>query len=115
MISDEHLTFSEVSELGHREQLTQKVREFNDFFVSLCDATVKDEFGIEPKVFAIFQSVLNNDLSNYLTAGIRAFLLTQNYNDTDEIQDVPFFYPVIGVIRHNLLRNLCNNVINNQQ
>ena len=115
MLPDEHLTFSEVSSLETREQLVEKVRDFNQFFVSLCDATVKDEFGIEPKVFTIFTTVLNNDLSNYLTAGIRAFLLTQNYNDTDEIQDVPFFYPVIGVIRHNLLSNLCNNVINKQQ
>ena len=31
--------------------------------------------------------------------------------DDDVVEDVPFFYPIVGVIRHNLLKNLCHEVI----
>ena len=71
----------------------------------------KDEFGIDHGVFNIFTSVVGNDMSNYLTAGITSCLHGHNYSDTDELQDVPFFYPITGVIRYNLLKNLCNDVI----
>lgn len=115
MLPDGNLTFSDVSDIDIRMKLVERVREFNNFFTELCsDATIKDEFGIEPRVWSIFMSVLNNDISNYLTAGIRSFLQSQSYNDTDEIQDVPFFYPITGIIRYNLLANLCNKNINNE-
>ena len=93
-----------------RERLVEKVQEFNRFFINLCDATVKDEFGIENNILALFESVLGDNLANYLTAGINAFLKGR-YNATDVIEDVPFFYPIIGVIRHNLLKNMRNDVI----
>ena len=114
MLGDERLTFSDINQVEVRDALVNRVKEFNRFFLDLCDAQVKDEFGIEPRVLSIFSQVVNDDISNYLTAGIRAFLHNQNYNDTDELQDVPFFYPITGIIRHNLLRNLNNNTINNR-
>ena len=93
-----------------RDRLVEKVKEFNAFFVDLCDATIKDEFGIENNVMALLRSVLDDDLANYLTAGINTFLKGR-YNATDVVEDVPFFYPIIGVIRHNLLKNMRNDVI----
>ena len=92
------------------EAICEKVKEFNNFFVELCDATIKDEFGIENNVLRLFESVLSDNLANYLTAGINTFLKGR-YNPTDVVEDVPFFYPIIGVIRHNLLKNLRNDVI----
>ena len=58
--------------------------------------------------------MVNNGLDNYLTAGINSFLKGR-YEEADVVEDVPFFYPVIGVIRYNLLKNLCNEVISNIQ
>ena len=83
---------------------------FNQFFIGLCDNVTKDEFGIDNKVFKIFCSVLGDDIDNYLTAGINSYLKGR-YQGDEPIEDVPFFYPIIGIIRHNLLKNLCNEVI----
>jgi hypothetical protein len=116
MLGDDDLTMEQVESIEVRERLVEKVKEFNNFFVELCDATIKDEFGIENNVLRLFESVLSDNLANYLTAGINTFLKGR-YNATDVVEDVPFFYPIIGVIRHNLLKNLRNDVISkfNQQ
>ena len=112
MIADKpQLTFGDVNDIAIRQQLVDSAQRFNEFFIGLCDKDIKDEFGIDHGVFNIFTSVVGNDMSNYLTAGITSFLHGHNYSDTDELQDVPFFYPITGVIRYNLLKNLCNDVI----
>ena len=110
MLGDNELTMAQVESVEVREQLVEKVKEFNRFFVDLCDANVKDEFGIENNVLRLFESVLDDNLANYLTAGINTFLKGR-YNAVDIVEDVPFFYPVIGVIRHNLLKNMRNDII----
>ena len=110
MLGDDELTMAQVESIDVRDRLVEKVKEFNNFFVELCDATIKDEFGIENNVLRLFESVLSDNLANYLTAGINTFLKGR-YNATDVVEDVPFFYPIIGVIRHNLLKNMRNDVI----
>ena len=110
MLGEDDLTMAQVESIEVRERLVEKVKEFNQFFIDLCDATMKDEFGIENNVMSLFKSVLDDNLANYLTAGINTFLKGR-YNATDVVEDVPFFYPVIGVIRHNLLKNMRNDVI----
>jgi len=110
MLGENDLTMSQVESIDVRDRLVEKVKEFNRFFVELCDSTVKDEFGIENNVLRLFESVLSDNLANYLTAGINSFLKGR-YNANDVVEDVPFFYPIIGVIRHNLLKNMRNDVI----
>ena len=95
-----------------RDKLIEQVRAFNEFFITLCDNVTKDEFGIDNKVFRIFNSVISDNIGNYLTAGIGNYLKGR-YTGDETIEDVPFFYPIIGIIRHNLLKNLCNEVISN--
>ena len=110
MVGDESLTMAKVNDLEVRERLVEKVKEFNQFFIDLCDNVTRDEFGIDNKVMNLFKQVLNDNVSNYLIAGINTFLQGR-YDDDVAIEDVPFFYPIIGIIRHNLLTNLCNEVI----
>ena len=110
MLGDEQLTFEQVNDLNVRSQIVQQVRGFNDFFISLLDKATKDDFGIDNTVLKLFASVVGNDLDNYLTAGINSYL-GGRYEPGDVVEDVPFFYPIIGTIRYNLLRNLCNEVI----
>ena len=76
----------------------------------LCDKVTRDEFGIDNNVFRIFGDVVNDGIANFLSAGIVSFLQGR-YEGNDVIEDVPFFYPIIGTIRHNLLKNLSNDVI----
>ena len=110
MLNEKPLTIKSVYEIEVRDQLIEQVEKFNQFFVGLCDSVIKDEFGIDNKVFRIFNNVLNDNISNYLTAGIGNYLKGR-YTGDEAIEDVPFFYPIIGIIRHNLLKNLCNEVI----
>ncbi len=110
MIGDKPLTIKSVYEIETRDRLIEQVNKFNEFFIGLCDNVTKDEFGIDNKVFKIFTSVLGDDTGNYLTAGISSYLKGR-YEGDEPIEDVPFFYPIIGIIRHNLLKNLCNEVI----
>ena len=110
MLDDKPLTIKSVYEIETRDKLIEQVSKFNDFFIALCDNVIKDEFGIDNKVFKIFCNVIGDDMGNYLTAGIGNYLKGRYQND-EVIEDVPFFYPIIGIIRHNLLKNLCNEVI----
>ena len=107
---NEPLTYERINQLDTRHKMVEQVKEFNNFFIELCDRVTKDEFGIDAGVFRLFTSVLNEDVDNYLTAGINAFL-SGRYEGADIIEDVPFFYPLVGIIRYNLLKNLCNDVI----
>jgi hypothetical protein len=110
MIDKQPLTIKSVYDIENRNKLIEQVRKYNQFFIDLCDNVTKDEFGIDVKVFKIFSNVLGDDIDNYLTAGINSYLKGR-YQGDESIEDVPFFYPVIGIIRHNLLKNLCNEVI----
>lgn len=116
MIGIRQLTFSQVGTVEIRKEIADQVRLFNRFFLELLDKNTKDDFGVDNTVVKIFQSVVGRDLDNYLTAGINAYLAGR-YESADVVEDVPFFYPIIGTIRYNLLGNLCNEVIskhNNQ-
>ena len=110
MLGNEQLTFAQVNDLDTREQIVAQVRQFNDFFITLLDKPTKDDFGIDNTVLRIFTDVVGNDLDNYLAAGITSYL-GGRYEPDDVVEDVPFFYPIIGTIRYNLLKNLCNEVI----
>lgn len=114
MTGADSLTYGEVNSMEVRNSIADGVRRFNEFFVDLCDNETKDEFGIDKKVFRLFCSVVNDGIDNYLAAGIVSFLKGR-YEEADIIEDVPFFYPVIGIIRYNLLKNLCNEVISKIQ
>ncbi len=102
------LTMADVKHPAVREQLVDSVKAFNRFFIDLCDSDMRDEFGIDRNVFKVFCDVVDDDLGNYLAAGINAFL-GGRYEDGDIVEDVPFFYPIVGVIRYNLLKNLQYN------
>ncbi|MCQ2289058.1 MAG: hypothetical protein MJZ74_08165 [Muribaculaceae bacterium] len=108
MLPQEELTLAVAKEADTRECIVESVKEFNRFFIELCDTDMRDDFGIDKNVFKTFCDVVNDDLGNYLTAGINAFL-GGRYEEGDVIEDVPFFYPIVGVIRHNLLKNLQYN------
>jgi hypothetical protein len=110
MLGVEEITFGCVNKAETRATIVDKVMQFNQFFLSLLSLDVCDEFGIDKKVQDLFASVVNDDAANYLTAGINSYLAGR-YGDDDVVEDVPFFYPIVGIIRHNLLKNLCHDVI----
>lgn len=105
MIDEEQLTIDKVNDLGVREKIVNEVKQFNQFFIELCDAVMRDELGVDNKVFNTFKTVVDENVANYLIAGINSYLQGR-YEPGAVVEDVPFFYPIIGVIRYNLLKNL---------
>ena len=105
MIDEEQLTIDKVNYLGVREKIVDEVKQFNQFFIELCDAVTRDELGVDNKVFNTFKTVVDENVANYLIAGINSYLQGR-YEPGAVVEDVPFFYPIIGVIRYNLLKNL---------
>lgn len=105
MINKEQITLSDINREETREAIVASVTRFNEFFTQLMDARLRDELGIDNKAFTTFAQVVNDSLDNYLTAGI-GYFLKGRYEDNDLLEDVPFFYPIIGAIRHNLLPRL---------
>lgn len=105
MIDEEQLTIERVNDLGVREKIVDEVKRFNQLFIDLCNAPTLDELGVDASVFATFKAVVNDNVANYLIAGIGSYLQGR-YEPGTVVEDVPFFYPVIGVIRYNLLNNL---------
>ncbi len=110
MIDEEQMTMDKINDIDTRNKLVEKVKEFNQFFIDLCDPVTCDEFGIDTKVLNLFKQVVGENIPNYLIAGINSYLQGR-YEPGATIEDVPFFYPIIGIIRYNLLKNLCNEVI----
>ena len=105
MIDEEQLSINHVNDVAVREKIVAEVKRFNAFFVNLCDAVMRDELGIDIQVLNTFKEVVNENVANYLLAGINSYLQGR-YEEDAVIEDVPFFYPIIGVIRYNLLNNL---------
>ncbi len=105
MIDEEQLTIDKVNDLAVRDKIVAEVKRFNQFFIDLCDPVTLDELGVDNKVFNTFKTVVNENVANYLIAGINSYLQGR-YEPGAVIEDVPFFYPVIGIIRYNLLKNL---------
>jgi len=100
-----HFTYGSIRTLEQRRSIAAAVREYNNFFISLlADSStgIRDEFGIEADAMTVFRELADRDVETYLTAGIKAFLPAAREDD-EIVEDVPFFYPIIGIIRNTLL------------
>lgn len=103
--SDKQLTYTSIRKISEREHIESMVREFNRFFLELLDRDCREEFGIPQDAADYFAAHVNDSLPNYLAAGIEALLPMEEGGD-EEVEDVPFFYPIAGTIRDTMLANL---------
>lgn len=108
MIDKQRLCYDDMDDASVREQLVDKVREFNDFFITLCDDVhVVDRFLVENRSLQLFKGLVSKDLGHYLVNGWNFVNKNQtDRNGSDAIEDSVFFYPIIGSIRDNLIENL---------
>jgi hypothetical protein len=108
MIGDGDITIDQLSSPDTEtcQAIIARVKDYNKFFIEqLCDSETKEDFGIENGIFSIFTTHVEENIANYLTEGINCFL-SHRYKNNDIVEDVPFFYPLIGSIRYNLLKYL---------
>ena len=80
----------------------------NEFFISLCDHIhVNDLFLVDKKSMQLFKDVVNKNIEHHLANGwIYMNKNVEEKNDDDLTEDTVFFYPIIGIIRNNLIENL---------
>ncbi len=108
MISKEFLTYNDMNSDDIRNEIIKSVKEFNDFFISLCDNIhVNENFLVANKTMQAFRELMNKNIEHHLANGW--IFMNKNIddkNDDDIIEDTVFFYPIIGIIRNNLIENL---------
>ena len=102
------LTYDDMDKAEVRAQIVDKVREFNDFFIRLCDdIQIVDRFLVDYGSLQQFKALVNKDLEHHLINGWNFVNKNQDEkNSSDPIEDTVFFYPIIGSIRDNLIENL---------
>lgn len=111
MISDSKLKYGDMKDAFNRELIVEEVREFNKLFIDFCTRfNVMDTFLVDSQSFSIFKNVVGKNLPDLLLDGWHAY--SERYGDGNDddmpIEDIPFFYPIIGAIRNNLIENLKN-------
>lgn len=107
-IGKENLTYDDMKSGDTCRMVTDSVREFNEFFKTLCDDLhVTDKFLVDYNSLVAFSQLADKDLDHHLANGW-AFMNrdTDGHSDAAPIEDAVFFYPIIGSIRDNLIENL---------
>lgn len=101
----ESYTYGSIRPLAERNKIIAAVKEFNTLFIKALDPETREEFGIPSQALDFFRAHCSENLSNYLAAGIDAYLPEDEGSD-EKVEDVPFFYPIAATIRNTLLPGL---------
>jgi hypothetical protein len=108
MIEKENLIYDDMESDDVRREIIANVKAYNEFFMQLCDDIhVVDRFLVDNKSLQRFKELVNKDLEHHLINGWN--FVNKNADDrngSDQIEDIVFFYPIIGSIRDNLIENL---------
>ncbi len=99
------LTYTSVRTMAVRRRIEESVTAFNDFFLNLMSRDWREEFGIPQESANFFAAHANDSLPNYLVAGIDA-LLPLEEGAEEQVEDVPFFYPLAGIIRDTMIAGM---------
>lgn len=98
------LTYADMDRAEVRDQLIARVREWNAEFLSLChDIHATDRFLVSKTSLQRFAEQVGKDLDHHLLSGWQMVCRNQKNDPLDTIEDVPYFYPIIGSIRDNLI------------
>ncbi|SFG21672.1 hypothetical protein [Prevotella sp. KH2C16] len=108
MLPMETLRYEDMDREDVRAAIVRQVKEFNDFFLQLCeDIHIVDRFLVENRSLIKFRELVNKDLEHHLINGWNFVNKNQeDKNGSDPIEDTVFFYPIIGSIRDNLIEHL---------
>lgn len=101
----ETLVYDDMDNPDVRKDIVEQVRKFNDFFIKLCDDMhVVDRFLVDNLALHNFKQLVGKDLDHHLLNGWNfQNANTAERNGNDLIEDVPFFYPIKGSIRENII------------
>ena len=108
MTNHEKFTFGDLRNPAVCNEIIEQVKIFNKFFMDFCDEfDVVNFFKINMNAWDQFNKCVNDDLDEYLYKLIEKNSPHGNQvNESAEFEDVPFFYPIAGSIRMNLIPNI---------
>lgn len=88
--------------LQARESIHQAVCEYNAAFLQMLSEYWCEEFGITAETVNTMRKILDKDVPAYMTAAIKR-MIPHDAPADERVEDVPFFYPIIGIIRNTLI------------
>ena len=111
MLNKDKLTFGDLRNPQVCGELIDQVKVFNQFFLDFCDEfDVISYFKVNMNAWNLLKKYINIDLDEYLYKFIeKNSPRGSSLNENAEFEDVPFFYPIAGSIRMNLIPNLMQN------
>ena len=111
MTDHETFTFGDMHNPAVCNEIIEQVKLFNEFFLKFCDEfDVVNFFKININAWNQFNRCVNNDLDEYLYKFIeKNSPHGKQISESAEFEDVPFFYPIAGSIRMNLIPNIMSN------
>ncbi len=106
MIGREHITYADLQG-GEAQQIEteiiQAVKVFNNTFIHLAKKrNWAQKFGMSSRAMNIFEQHVNDELDEYYFRFVERYM-KRNVNPQQEYEDIPFFYPIAGAIRFNLI------------
>lgn len=108
MTGQDAITYADMEKPEIRQCVVEEVNKFNDFFMGICEKThATDRLLIDRNALMIFKNMMDKDLEHHLLNGWNYMNHYHTELDKNEIvEDIVFFYPLIGIIRDNLIENL---------
>ena len=78
----------------------------NKFFINLSESKQwRSRFKFSQMSENIFKSHINDELDEYFARFVESYM-PRNVNPQQEYEDIPFFYPIAGAIRFNLIARI---------
>ena len=102
MTSGAPYTNASLRSVQARDEVVRAVKDFHTHFIAILDKDRCEEFGISLKTMQLFAEIANRDLDAYMTSAVNA-LISRDASADEHVEDIPFFYPIIPVIRHTLI------------
>lgn len=100
-------TYAALRGRAARAEVEQAVMDFNREFLALLDKDWREEFGVSRAAMDVLSTHLDRDVPSYMTAAVNTLLPREAERD-EPVEDVPFFFPILGIIRNSLIPALCN-------
>ena len=109
MINQPKITYGDMEGTNGKhvqESLIKAVKDFNKFFINLSESKQwRSRFKFSQMSENIFKSHINDELDEYFARFVESYM-PRNVNPQQEYEDIPFFYPIAGAIRFNLIARI---------
>lgn len=90
--------------------LVTEVERFNGLFIKYCfESEIWNEFSVDETVFKteFIELLKNAKIASHLSKGINTYIKKGDNEELSTlVEDIPFFYPIINIIRRDLLENI---------